>query len=92
MLGILASLAIAGAGIAALVSISFTVRAQARSIGQLLRDSRSISLDREFLVHITGAANSPSPFAPSALVRLRRLPHRAVRTPVTAPLTQREAA
>lgn len=92
MLGILASLVIAGAGMAALLSMSFTIRTHAQSVMQLLRDSRSIARDREFLVHVTGAANAPSPFAASPLVRMRRLPHRAVRPSVAAPKPHREAA
>lgn len=92
MLGVLVSLVLVGSGLAAVASMVVTVRAQARSVAQLLRDSRSIAKDREFLVRITGTTNGPSPFAPSAMVRLRRLPHRAVRLPATAPSPQREAA
>lgn len=81
MLGVLASLAVAGTGIFAIVAICSTVEAQAPAVAKLLRDSRSIAREREFLIRVTGQAGALSPFAAtkSGFARLRRLPHRAVR-------------
>lgn len=83
MLGVLVSLAFAGAGVAAIGAIGFTIRSQAPAVARLLQDSRSLAKDREFLVRITGEAKSPLPFASPrfGIAQLRRLPHRAVRRP-----------
>lgn len=90
MVAILASLVIAGAGVAALASIIATVRAQAASVARVLRDSRNIAQDREFLIRIT-ATPALAPRVTSALARPRRLPRAAVRRPASA-TPQRAAA
>lgn len=76
MVGILASLVIAGIGIGAIASIILTGRAQYASIVRLIADSRGIAKDREFLVRMTGNAH---PASPLSFARLRRVPQRSVR-------------
>lgn len=82
MLGIIASLVIAGAGVAALAAIALTVHQQAGAVRRLIADSRSIAQDREFLVAMTSHAQPASPFMSA---RLRNLPQRMVRRPVVQP-------
>lgn len=91
MVGILASLVIAGIGIGALAAIIFTARAQYASVTRLIADSRALSQDREFLVRMTGDAH---PASPLSFTRLRRVPQRAVKRPVEprVPSPQRAVA
>ena len=88
MLAVLASLVIAGAGMAAVASMLLTLRSQKGALARLLGEMRSLEQDRVFLVHMTGEARSASPLS---FARLRRAPQRAVRR-VNAPTPQRAAA
>ncbi|MCW1384722.1 hypothetical protein OLX02_18055 [Novosphingobium sp. KCTC 2891] len=90
MLGILASLVIAGAGVAAIASIVLTIRAQSGAVGRLFDEARSMQQDREFLVWMTSDQRPASPFS---FARLRRTPQRAVRRVTErSPQPQRAAA
>lgn len=91
MLAVLASLVIAGAGVAAIASMIATIRTQKGALSRLLGDMRSLEQDRVFLVHMTGESR---PASPLSFARLRRAPQRAVRRSTTpgAPQTQRAAA
>ena len=56
MFAILASLVIAGVGLAAISGIVVTVHAQSAAMRQVIADSRAIVRDREFLVQLVEAS------------------------------------
>lgn len=85
MVAILASLVIAGAGVAALAVIVLTVQAQSAAVRQVIADSRAIARDREFLVHFIGDAGTGLPLGAS---RLRAAPQRTVSRRSDAPVLQ----
>lgn len=76
MVGMLASLIIAGIGIGALAAMIMTARSQYASVARLIADSRGLAQDREFLVRMTGDAH---PASPLSFARLRRIPQRSVK-------------
>jgi hypothetical protein len=93
MFAILASLVIAGAGVAAIAVIVLTVQAQSAAVRQVIADSRAIARDREFLVHLIGDVGACAPLGAG---RLRAAPQRTVirRSDPESfqPALQREAA
>lgn len=61
LLPLVASLVIAGAGLAAVAAIVYTVEAQLPAVRKVLAESRTLSADRAFLVQITAATKAASP-------------------------------
>ncbi|MCW1985515.1 UNVERIFIED_ORG: hypothetical protein M2348_001247 [Sphingomonas sp. R1F5B] len=88
MLAILASLVIAGAGVAALVAVAATWRGQLGAIRQLLADARALEqadaldLDRAFLARLM---DSPLATAAPATPALPPLVRSTVRRPSPRP-------
>ena len=86
---LLASLVMAGAGVAAFVAIAVTLRAQLPAVRKVFADARTIAQDRAFLVQVVGVSQS---VPAHDISHLRRMPARVVRPVRTATVQPLRAA
>lgn len=85
MLGILASLAIAGAGAAAILSMIVTIRAHSGAVRRLLAEARSMESNRVFVVQMTDDIAGAEAFSFARLRRAhQRPPYRVMERAVAA--------